>query len=168
MSASPKRLTTIGCILLLLGAVLGIIGLVVLAIAIPQSGFRGYSTASSSTSAATEPSAGTYVCTMKVGDQETAIRKFSIEGDTYNDLSFQQGGGHFKFDVADGTLLFDEGPFKDHFTGVFVQAGGKPLSSSRYSWNGDYESNAKDAIHLLDNNTGYSKSPVLGVQCDHE
>lgn len=120
--------------------------------------------------ASATPRDGNYTCYVGVGTSaQAAIRKFSIDGNSYEDRSFNQGGGEFDFDPNDGTMTFTSGPFQNHFLGVFVPKGGVLKPSTKYTWGGtDTQPATSDQIHLLDQNTNYAHSYSLGVYCGHD
>ena len=111
------------------------------------------------------PNDGNYECTMQVGAQKAVIRKFSIAANEYSDQSFNQGGGTYEFDSSDGTMQFQNGPFQNHFLGVWVPKGTTPKASTKYRFGGQSSAAAADTIHLLDLNTSYSNARELGVPC---
>lgn len=117
-------------------------------------------------SAAVAPPNGAYTCMMTVGEQRVAIRKFSLENGRYNDLSFNQGSGSYQFDATEGSLTFPDGPFANHFSGLFAAKGQRFRTPEKVQFGGELPTATADTIRLLDANTDYSRQKELGVPCE--
>jgi len=115
------------------------------------------------------PTEGQYDCFINAGSiQQIFVQKFSIDGDSYKDLSFDQGSGDFSYDSADGSMTFTSGPFEDKYLGVFVGKENTIKTSTRFRYPYTYRPVRSDTIHLLDPKVDYGKKIVFGIYCSRK
>lgn len=112
------------------------------------------------------PADGEFNCFVNAGStKQIFVQKFSIDGNSYTDLSFQKGSGRFRFDPADGSMTFTSGPFEEKYLGVFVAKGDAIKRSKRFHYPYEPQPTKADVIYLLDPKTDYSKKIVFGIYC---